>query len=380
MENSKHNIVNNILAVSMINYQYLIDVYKANLSDSNFYLKTRSTHWDEWFGENKKFLKLENLINFRNNRVLSAGLDDSINLLSKLELYELLDNFDSQFLKKNLPNKNVGNCNNVIKIFDYYFDFGILHHLKWYEKIEKYISDNSNILEIGGGFGSLARIIIKNKKVKYFLIDLPEANLQSNFYLQENFPDLKIFNYLDLKNKNIENEIKNFDIFILPPDAIDLLEKKNIFFDFIINSRSFMEMEKKIISKYFIYIQNKINIHGHFLNINRYVKSVVGDSIYFKEYPYDNFWNVTISEKSFLQNHVHFLLTQRTEDKNASIENTLKNLPQVKINKKSFKFINKIKNKIFKIIYKTISKILLLFLGKNKIRKISNIFFNISNK
>lgn len=364
----------------MINYQYLIDVYKANLSDSNFYLKTRSTHWDEWFGENKKFLKLENLINFRNNRVLSAGLDDSINLSSKLELYELLDNFDSQFLKKNLPNKNVGNCNNVIKIFDYYFDFGILHHLKWYEKIEKYILDNSNILEIGGGFGSLARIIIKNKKVKYFLIDLPEANLQSNFYLQENFPDLKIFNYLDLKNKNIENEIKNFDIFILPPDAIDLLEKKNIFFDFIINSRSFMEMEKKIISKYFIYIQNKINIHGHFLNINRYVKSVVGDSIYFKEYPYDNFWNVTISEKSFLQSHVHFLLTQRTEDKNASIENTLKNLPQVKINKKSFKFINKIKNKIFKIIYKTISKILLLFLGKNKIRKISHIFFNISNK
>ena len=67
----------------MINYQYLIEVYKANLLDSHLYLKTRSTHWDEWFGENKKFLKLENLINFRKNRVLSAGLDDSINLSSK---------------------------------------------------------------------------------------------------------------------------------------------------------------------------------------------------------------------------------------------------------------------------------------------------------
>ena len=37
---------------------------------------------------------------------------------------------------------------------------------------------------IGGGFGSLARIIINDKKCKYFLIDLPEANLMSNYYLQ----------------------------------------------------------------------------------------------------------------------------------------------------------------------------------------------------
>lgn len=364
----------------MINYQNLIEVYKTNLKDSNLYLNTRSTHWDEWYGENEKFLKLENLINFRNNRMLSAGLDDSINLPSKLDLYELLEHFDPQFLKRSLPNKNVGNCENVIKILDYYFDFGILHHLKWYEKIEKYISNNSNILEIGGGFGSLARIIIKNKNVKYFLIDLPEANIQSNFYLQENFPDLKIFNYLDLKNKDLKSEIDKYDIFILPPNSMDIFKEKNILFDFIINSRSFMEMEKKIISKYFTFIQDKINIGGYFLNINRYVKSVVGDDIYFKDYPYDDFWNVILSEKSFLQNHVHFFLTQRTKDKKDVIKNTLNNLPEVKIEKKKFKLLKKFKKKLLKLFYKTISKILLLSFGKNKIRKISKVFLNISNK
>ena len=84
----------------MINYQNLIESLQKNLKDSDLYLKTRSTHWDEWYGENKSFLKLENLINFRNNRMLSAGLDDSINLPSKLDSYELLEYFNPQFLKK----------------------------------------------------------------------------------------------------------------------------------------------------------------------------------------------------------------------------------------------------------------------------------------
>ena len=37
----------------------------------------------------------------------------------------------------------------------------------------------------------------------------------SNYYLQKHFQK-KIFNYLDFKNLKIEDEISNFDIFILP--------------------------------------------------------------------------------------------------------------------------------------------------------------------
>ncbi len=366
----------------MVNYQNLIEVYKTNLKDSDLYLKTRSIHWDEWYGKNKKFLKLENLVNFRSNKMLSAGLDDSINLPSKLDLYELLEHFNPQFLKRTLPNKNVGNCDNAIKVFDYYFDYGILHHLKWYEKIEKYISNNSNILEIGGGFGSLARIIIKNKNVKYFLIDLPEANLQSNYYLQNHFPEKKIFNYIDFKNKEISNEINNFDIFILPPNTLEILNKRNFYFDFFINTRSFMEMKKETIKIYFNFIQNNLSENGHLLNINRYTKSVVGEEINFHEYPYDDAWEVIISEKSFRQNSIHFLLTKRNKEKNINnIKDELNKLSQnFKYPKKKLRLLNQIKEFTKRIIWKFSYKFLLLVIGKDKIRKLSNIFYNMSVK
>ena len=54
--------------------------------------------------------------------------------------------------------------------------------------------------------------------------------------------------------EDLEEEINNFDIFILPPNT---LNSKKLSFDFIINTRSFMEMKMDIIQEYFNLIQNK---------------------------------------------------------------------------------------------------------------------------
>ena len=54
----------------------------------------------------------------------------------------------------------------------------------------------------------------------------------------------------------------------------------------------------------------------------RYLKSTVGEDIKFDEYPYDSLWNVEISKKSFLQDHIHFLLAQRQIDE-GNIKNEL---------------------------------------------------------
>ena len=67
--------------------------------------------------EYKKFDNIENLINFRKDQVLSAGLDDAINLQNKINLLETLDYFDENFLKKSLPYKNIGNCHIFKKFF-----------------------------------------------------------------------------------------------------------------------------------------------------------------------------------------------------------------------------------------------------------------------
>ena len=42
--------------------------------------------------------------------------------------------------------------------------------------------------------------------------------------------------------------------------TIKILDTKNINYDFIINTRSFMEMNKKIIKEYFDLIQKKLGI------------------------------------------------------------------------------------------------------------------------
>ena len=360
----------------MKNFSYLIDVYKKTKEDEKLFIHNQSIYWDKRYKENKKFYNLDNLINFRKNQILSEGLDDAMNLQNSFNLSEALKYFDGNFLKKHLPEKNVGNCHYSINFLGYWFDYGIIHHLKWYEDIEKYIKNNFFILEIGGGFGSLARIIINDKKCKYFLIDLPEANLMSNYYLQNYFPEKKIFNYSDYKDKLLEDVIQNYDIFILPPGTLD---KQNIKFDFIINSRSFMEMNKKIIKEYFNLIQSKVNRDGYFLNINRYLKSVVGEDIKFDEYPYDNLWNVEISKKGFLQDHIHFLLVQRQINEGNIKTELLKLKNYSKKYKNSiFSRLVFIKNYIKRFVWLTVKIILTNLFTKKFLKKLAKVIYNIS--
>ena len=360
----------------MKNFSYLIDVYKKTKEEEKLFIHNQSIHWERYYKENEKFYNLENLINFRKNQILSEGLDDAMNLQNSFNLLEALKYFDGNFLKKHLPEKNIGNCDYSINFLGYWFDYGIIHHLKWYEEIEKYIKDNFFILEIGGGFGSLARIIINDKKCKYFLIDLPEANLMSNYYLKNYFPEKKIFNYSDYKDKLLEDVIQNYDIFILPPEILD---KQNIKFDFIINSRSFMEMNKKIVKKYFNLIQSKVNRDGYFLNINRYLKSTVGEDIKFEEYPYDNLWNVEISKKSFLQDHIHFLLVQR-QIIEGNIKNELLKLKNINKKYKSSIFgkLTLIKYYIIRFFLLTVKTILINLFTKKFLKKLAKAFYNIS--
>ena len=362
----------------MKNFSHLLDAYKKAREDEKLFIHNQSIHWDTFYKENEKFNNLENLINFRKNQILSSGLDDAMNLQNSFDLLEMLKYFDSNFLKKHLPKKNVGNCQYSINFLGYWFDYGIIHHLKWYEEIEKYIKDNFFILEIGGGFGSLARIIINDKKCKYFLIDLPEANLLCNYYLQNHFPEKKIFNYLDYKEKILEDVIQNYDIFILPPGILD---KNKIKFDFIINSRSFMEMNKKIIREYFNLIQSKVNRDGYFLNINRYLKSSVGEDIKFDEYPYDNLWNVEISKKSFLQDHMHFLLVQRQINE-GNIKNELLKLKNSNKKRESLIFgkLMLIKSYVKRFVWLIVKTILTNLFTKKFLKKFAKVVYNMSEK
>ena len=375
----------------MISNKKLLEIYNLAQKDFFKHQNQKAIPWQKHFNS-KKFEDENNLINFRKNQVLSEGLDDATNLQNKLNLMEVLEFFNQEFLKKNLPTKNIGNSNFSINFLGFYFDYGIIHHLKWFEEISKIIFKKSKIIcEIGGGFGSLARIIINNYETKYILMDLPEANLLSSFYLKEHFPKKKFYLYNNYLEDPLLKNLDNYDIFILPPWCGF---EKSIKIDCFINTRSMMEMNKNIIKKYFDLIHTHISSDGFFLNINKYEYNLnqhdhnlsVEEKIYIHEYPYDNNWDVVISKSAFLQWHIHFLLTQRKfENFNNNIKDELnkikiihENLKEKYNHRKKLVKINKIKLYFKKKIYNIIKKVLLFFFVEEKLKKIARILYNMT--
>ena len=323
----------------------LIKIYKE--ASKYFYTNKNNTnqkskHWERY---NLKKFTSDSLINFRkdgkdgkdgNYERLSGGLDDQNDTFAFKLYAEIINKISELYVLNNLPKKNIGNSNVLISYKDTFMDYNKLIHIYWFWIIENKILKNikiNNICEIGGGFGSFPELFIKNYNIKTFLIDLPEANLMSAYYLKELFPQKKFYLFDDYKKNEFLSKLdfdKN-DIIILPPNCnID----KKIKIDFFINTRSMMEMNLDAIKSYFDFIHQHLIDDGYFLNINRYEKTSVGFPIRISEYPYDMNWKALISEPSFNQNWIHFLLTQRSFKKDEI--NILEELNKINIMGRKF--------------------------------------------
>ena len=98
--------------------------------------------------------------------------------------------------------------------------------------------------------------------------------------------------------------------------------------DLIINMRSMMEMTSPIIKYYFDNIHRTIKNRGLFACFNRYIKKTSGEDIILKNYPFDKFWSIVISQTSMFQNHIHDLILKRQTVKEIfPITERLKSLP-----------------------------------------------------
>ena len=194
-----------------------------NYSLKKYNEKFRSNHWKFQISRKKSLFKKENLWNFRNNN-LSVGLDDQF--YSKKQF---LNNFKilkkicgDKFLEKTLPKKNIGNVKNYIKFKNKYFvDMHDIFFVKFLYDLEKNIDLKKikYICDIGSGYGTLAsKILSLYHSKKIILIDLPESNLLSAFYLKKLFPKKKIFYSCFLKNKMFQRKsFKKNNVFILNP-------------------------------------------------------------------------------------------------------------------------------------------------------------------
>ena len=186
--------------------------------------------------------------------------------------------------------------------------------------INKHIFKSKNVescVEIGGGYGELARMILSKKKIKYVLIDLPETNLLSSFYLIKNFPNKKIVLSYDLRNSPCLNEqiYSNNDIFIICPwDKIGEIK-----FDLFFNFHSFMEMTISSRKRYFQLVHNKLNSGGYFLQENRYCKLVGFEKNLLREYEYDQYWKKILYNPNPENKKLGIILTKRINKESKDI-------------------------------------------------------------
>ena len=305
----------------MIPVQRLLSIFSNVSMPSEEVLLHYSKHWIKNFS--KRVFTEQNLRNFRGKPVegrhyLSQGLDPSDIAISMIAYIELQDKVGYEYIHKNLFSRNIGNCPNVFKFGDKLGDYNTIRMISWLYDLEnsiyfQNIFENEDIpvfLEIGGGYGEFARLLLSNYNIKLISIDLPESNCLTSYYLSQNFPNKKFFLYDDYSKKNIltKSDILDNDILILPNHT---RFDDDITFDFTMNARSMMEMNRDAINYYFKLVQKHSKVNSLFLNINRYEKSTVGEKIRIEEYPYDDLWETIISKTVDMERNSHMLLTKR---------------------------------------------------------------------
>ena len=256
--------------------------------------------------QNLKFL--HSLFAFCGINFVMENLQSNIGSPMKTEFKIQYPGYEKYYNKKYF-------CNNH-DLSDIYYFFIIDEYLK--NLLE---TDSINVLEIGSGYGGLiSKIKRKYKNSRCILIDLPETAVIQTYYLNSEFPNAKFLYLSDLKKYKEKILDIDFDFLILPYWEIEAIPDKLI--NLIINIRSMMEMTKETITFYFKQINRIICDNGNFVCINRYKKN----DIVLKNYPFDLYWKVILSEQSNIQNHIHQLILQRQSSKNAvSIADLLKN-------------------------------------------------------
>ena len=132
-----------------------------------------------------------------------------------------------------------------------------LNHLQssiYRSNITKYLKnqDCNLILEIGAGYGALAReLILAYPNVKYIIVDLEDVLSFSHRFLLEEFPDKK---HTFLKDSQ---DLLNFDILYVSAQNIDShnLLKEISGYDLCVNTCSFAEMTSQIVEYYMNLVQ-----------------------------------------------------------------------------------------------------------------------------
>ena len=124
-----------------------------------------------------------------------------------------------------------------------------LRHCHFFSLFKKYFNSKkiNYVTDIGGGYGSFARLLHKNnKKFKIIIVDIPEQLVTAKYYLENNFPNSKISNIRDIYKKDKIDKlfISKYNILLVPHTQYKKIKidfKKNKIFNF----KFFRKKDKK---------------------------------------------------------------------------------------------------------------------------------------
>lgn len=199
------------------------DTIFSQLSDDSNLLQSDSIgyDWGSWSGKIREVFKDNVPINFLSNSLISftmvfkriSGVKQTkkrVDLLEKVftkdELYHLLkEDYIGKPIISNAIYKTSTNRTHHAT------------HLAFYKKMTgDYFWNTKSIIEFGGGYGNMARIIRKmNKNITYIIIDLPELLALQYVYLGS-LEDESEINIVNIDNP----DIKKGKINLVPSDLV----------------------------------------------------------------------------------------------------------------------------------------------------------------
>lgn len=207
-------------------------------------------------------------------------------------------NIDKAPYTDKVSESKVGNPIEQYTFDDRNFSRSFLNYLLGLNFMKKHIDSSSikNVMEIGGGFGTLGEILLKDERNECFYInaDIPPVSYFSAHYLKGVFGKENIADYGDLKDENILDidslKTKYKALNICSWQVPKLKGKIDLFVNFI----SFQEMEPEVVNNYCKYIRELKPKYILLRNIQEGKKQKDENTIYGVETPilgddYDTF-------------------------------------------------------------------------------------------
>jgi len=168
-------------------------------------------------------------------------------------------NIDKQPYTSEVSESTIGNPLEQHKINGRNFSRSFMNYLLGLNFLKQNVetSNIKTVMEIGGGFGTLGEILLKDKRNDVFYInaDIPPVGFVSSYYLQEVFGKNNIATYNETKKLNALNieELKTkFKALNICSWEVPKLQGK---IDLFVNFISFQEMEPEVVHNYCSHIE-----------------------------------------------------------------------------------------------------------------------------